>query len=90
MILRMALAMLLSLGISLAAGPGLIRWLKKLHFGTVIYELGPAHQQKQDHQTCAAAQHHREPQADVAGVAGLGDIGQRNILIGNDDIEFIP
>ena len=47
MILRMALAMLLSLGISLAAGPGLIRWLKKLHFGTVIYELGPAHQQKQ-------------------------------------------
>ena len=47
MILRMALAMLLSLGISLAAGPGLIRWLKKLHFGTVIYELGPAHQQMQ-------------------------------------------
>ena len=47
MILRMTAAMMLSLGISLAVGPGLIRWLKKLHFGTVIYELGPAHQQKQ-------------------------------------------
>ena len=47
MILRMAAAMLLSLGIALAVGPGLIRRLKKLHFGTVIYELGPAHQQKQ-------------------------------------------
>ena len=40
-------ALLLSLGISLMVGPGLIRRLKKLHFGTVIYELGPAHQQKQ-------------------------------------------
>ena len=47
MILRMMAAMLLSLGISLAVGPWLIRRLKKLHFGTVIYELGPAHQQKQ-------------------------------------------
>ena len=47
MIWRMTAAMLLSLGISLMTGPGLIRRLKKLHFGTVIYELGPAHQQKQ-------------------------------------------
>ena len=47
MMLRMAAGMLLSLGIALAAGPSLIRRLNKLHFGTVIYELGPAHQQKQ-------------------------------------------
>ena len=44
---RMIAALLLSLGVSLAVGPWLIRRLKKLHFGTVIYELGPAHQQKQ-------------------------------------------
>ncbi len=44
---RMASAMVLSLIIALATGPWLIRKLKKLHFGTVIYELGPAHQQKQ-------------------------------------------
>ena len=47
MIWRMEAALLLSLGIALAIGPGLIRRLKKLHFGTVIYELGPDHQQKQ-------------------------------------------
>ena len=47
MIPRMMAALLLSLAVSLGAGPGLIRRLKKLHFGTVIYELGPAHQQKQ-------------------------------------------
>lgn len=47
MIWRMMAALLLSLGISLGVGPWLIRRLKKLHFGTVIYELGPAHQQKQ-------------------------------------------
>ena len=47
MILRMGAALLLSLGVSLAVGPWLIRRLKRLHFGTVIYELGPAHQQKQ-------------------------------------------
>ena len=43
----MIAALLLSLGIALGMGPWLIRRLKKLHFGTVIYELGPAHQQKQ-------------------------------------------
>ena len=47
MTLRMIAALLLSLGVSLGTGPWLIRRLKKLHFGTVIYELGPAHQQKQ-------------------------------------------
>jgi len=47
MIWRMTAALLLSLGIALGTGPWLIRRLKKLHFGTVIYELGPAHQQKQ-------------------------------------------
>ena len=47
MIIRMCAAMLLSLLLVLILGPGLIRELKKLHFGTVIYELGPAHQQKQ-------------------------------------------
>ena len=40
-------ALLLSLGIALATGPKLIAYLKKLHFGQTIYELGPAHQQKQ-------------------------------------------
>ena len=40
-------AMVLSLAIALLAGPPLIRYLKKLHFGQTIYELGPAHQQKQ-------------------------------------------
>ena len=44
---RIMAAMGLSLGIALAMGPGLIAWLKKLHFGQTIYELGPAHQQKQ-------------------------------------------
>ena len=44
---RMMAALVLSLAIALATGPWLIRKLKKLHFGTVIYELGPAHQQKQ-------------------------------------------
>ena len=44
---RMASAMILSLLIALGTGPWLIKKLRKLHFGTVIYELGPAHQQKQ-------------------------------------------
>ena len=44
---RMMGAMLLSLGIALITGPKLIAWLKKLHFGQTIYELGPAHQKKQ-------------------------------------------
>ena len=47
MIYRMIASMLLSLLLVLLIGPGLIKKLKKLHFGTVIYELGPAHQQKQ-------------------------------------------
>lgn len=47
MIWRMMAALLLSLGVSLGVGPLIIRQLRKLHFGTVIYELGPAHQQKQ-------------------------------------------
>jgi len=44
---RMMGAMLVSLGIALAVGPKLIAWLRKLHFGQTIYELGPAHQKKQ-------------------------------------------
>ncbi len=44
---RMMAAMLISLGIALATGPWLIRKLRQLHFGQTIYELGPAHQQKQ-------------------------------------------
>ena len=47
MIYRLTGALLLSLLLTLLTGPGIIRKLKKLHFGTVIYELGPAHQQKQ-------------------------------------------
>ena len=47
MIFPMMGAMALSLGIVLAMGPGLIKYLKKLHFGQTIYKLGPAHQQKQ-------------------------------------------
>ncbi len=47
MILPMIAAMLLSLLLVLLSGPRVIRKLKELHFGTVIYELGPAHQQKQ-------------------------------------------
>ncbi len=44
---RMMGAMLLSLAIALLIGPKLIARLRKLHFGQTIYELGPAHQQKQ-------------------------------------------
>lgn len=44
---RMILALLLSLVLVLLIGPRLIVWLRKLHFGQTIYELGPAHQQKQ-------------------------------------------
>ncbi len=40
-------ALILSLALVLLTGPALIRKLKKLHFGQTIYELGPAHQQKQ-------------------------------------------
>ena len=44
---RMIGAMLIALAAALLTGPGLIRYLKKLHFGQTIYELGPSHQQKQ-------------------------------------------
>ena len=44
---RIIAAMGLSLVIALATGPKLIQYLRKLHFGQTIYELGPAHQQKQ-------------------------------------------
>lgn len=44
---RMIGAALIALAIALLLGPGLIRSLKKLHFGQTIYELGPSHQQKQ-------------------------------------------
>ena len=44
---RMIGALLLSAGIALVIGPKLIAYLKKLHFGQTIYELGPAHQKKQ-------------------------------------------
>jgi phospho-N-acetylmuramoyl-pentapeptide-transferase len=40
-------AALIALAAALLTGPGLIRYLKKLHFGQTIYELGPSHQQKQ-------------------------------------------
>jgi phospho-N-acetylmuramoyl-pentapeptide-transferase len=40
-------AALIALAAALLIGPGLIRYLKKLHFGQTIYELGPSHQQKQ-------------------------------------------
>ena len=44
---RMAGALLLSAAVALITGPKLIAYLKKLHFGQTIYELGPAHQKKQ-------------------------------------------
>ena len=44
---RMTGALLISAAIALLTGPKLIAYLKKLHFGQTIYELGPAHQQKQ-------------------------------------------
>ena len=44
---RMTGALLLSAAIALLTGPKLIAYLKKLHFGQTIYELGPAHQKKQ-------------------------------------------
>ena len=44
---RMMGAMLMSLAVALLIGPKLIARLRKLHFGQTIYELGPAHQQKQ-------------------------------------------
>ena len=44
---RMIGAALIALAAALLTGPYLIRYLKKLHFGQTIYELGPAHQQKQ-------------------------------------------
>ena len=43
MYFRMICAALLAL----LTGPKLIAYLKKLHFGQTIYELGPAHQKKQ-------------------------------------------
>ena len=47
MMYRMIGALLLSAATALLTGPKLIAYLKKLHFGQTIYELGPAHQQKQ-------------------------------------------
>ncbi len=47
MIFHLMAALILSLALVLLTGPALIRKLKKLHFGQTIYELGPAHQQKQ-------------------------------------------
>ena len=44
---RMIGAALIALAAALVTGPRLIRYLKKLHFGQTIYELGPSHQQKQ-------------------------------------------
>ena len=44
---RMIGAALIALATALLTGPRLIRYLKKLHFGQTIYELGPSHQQKQ-------------------------------------------
>ena len=47
MFYRMIGAALIALAVALLLGPGLIRYLKKLHFGQTIYELGPSHQSKQ-------------------------------------------
>ncbi len=47
MFYRMIGAALIALAVALLLGPGLIRYLKKLHFGQTIYALGPSHQQKQ-------------------------------------------
>ena len=44
---RIAISLLLSLGITLLIGPKVLDELRKLKFGQTIYELGPAHQQKQ-------------------------------------------
>ena len=44
---RMIASALIALAAALLLGPALIRYLKKLHFGQTIYELGPSHQQKQ-------------------------------------------
>ena len=44
---RMIGAALIALAAALLIGPRLICYLKKLHFGQTIYELGPSHQQKQ-------------------------------------------
>ena len=41
---RMTGALLLSAAIALLTGPKLIAYLKELHFGQTIYELGPAPQ----------------------------------------------
>lgn len=45
--LRMIAALVASLAISLVIGPYLIKFMRNLHIGQNIYELGPAHQQKQ-------------------------------------------
>ncbi len=45
--IRLIGATVISLALALLVGPPLIRYLKKLHFGQTIYELGPAHQKKQ-------------------------------------------
>ena len=45
--IRLIGALAVSLAIALLMGPPLIRYLKKMHFGQTIYELGPAHQKKQ-------------------------------------------
>ena len=47
MMWRMMLALVLSLAITLAIGPTVIRELKKLRFGKKLYDLGPKHQQKE-------------------------------------------
>ncbi len=47
MMFRLIGALVLSAVIALATGPKLIAYLRKLHFGQTIYELGPAHQKKQ-------------------------------------------
>ena len=44
---RMIGAALIALAAALLIGPGLIKRLRKMHFGQTIYELGPSHQQKQ-------------------------------------------
>ena len=44
---RIIISLGLSLIMALALGPKLIAYLRKLHFGQTIYELGPAHQKKQ-------------------------------------------
>ena len=44
---RIALSLVIAFAVVMLIGPSVLRELRKLKFGQTIYELGPAHQQKQ-------------------------------------------